>query len=70
MVIMRSRVRSPPDRQHSFININHEIFSTVNRSLPLILVGQLSVSGERTYTSTFTGQPLKDSACPGKVRLG
>ena len=34
-------------RQHSFVEIGHEIFSTVILSLPLIQEGQLSVSGER-----------------------
>ena len=34
-------------RQHSVIEIDHEIFSTVILSLPLIQEGQLSVSGER-----------------------
>ena len=33
-------------RQHSFVEIDHEIFSTVILSLPLIQEGQLSVSGE------------------------
>ena len=37
-------------RQHSFMEIDHEIFSTVNLSLPLIQEGQLSVSGERMCT--------------------
>ena len=30
-------------QQHSFVEIDHEIFSTVNLSLPLIQEGQLSV---------------------------
>ena len=34
-------------RQHSFVEIDREIFSTVILSLPLIQEGQLSVSGER-----------------------
>ena len=33
-------------RQHSFVEFDHEIFSTVILSLPLIQEGQLSVSGE------------------------
>ena len=33
-------------RQHSFLEIDQEIFSTVILSLPLIQEGQLSVSGE------------------------
>ena len=37
-------------RQHSFVEINHEIFSTAILSLPLIQEGQLSVSGERMCT--------------------
>ena len=35
-------------RQLSYVEIDHEIFSTV--SLPLIQEGQLSVSGERMCT--------------------
>ena len=34
----------------SFMEIDHEIFSTVILSLPLIHEGQLSVSGKRMYT--------------------
>ena len=37
-------------RQHSFVEIDHEIFSTVILSLQLIQEGQLSVSGERMCT--------------------
>ena len=36
--------------QHSFVEIDHEIFSTVIFSLPLIQEGHLSVSGERMCT--------------------
>ena len=36
--------------QHSFVEIDHEIFSTAILSLPLIQEGQLSVSGERMCT--------------------
>ena len=36
--------------QHSSMEIDHEIFSMVFLSLPLIHEGQLSVSGERMYT--------------------
>ena len=35
---------------YSFVEIDHEIFSTVILSLPLIQEGQLSVSGERMCT--------------------
>ena len=34
-------------RQHSFVEIDHEIFSMFILSLPLIQEGQLSVSGKR-----------------------
>ena len=37
-------------QQHSFVETDHEIFSTVILSLPLIQEGQLSVSGERMCT--------------------
>ena len=37
-------------RQHSFVEIDHEIFSTVILFLPLIQEGQLSVSDERMCT--------------------
>ena len=37
-------------RQHSFVEIDHEVFSMVFLSLPLIQEGQLSVSGERMCT--------------------
>ena len=37
-------------RQHSFVDIDHEIFSTVILSLLLIQEGQLSVSGKRMCT--------------------
>ena len=46
----RLRVQPRRGRQHSFVEIDHEIFSTVILSLPLILEGQLSVSGERMCT--------------------
>ena len=36
--------------QHSFVEIDQEILSTVILSLPLIQEGQLSVSGERMCT--------------------
>ena len=37
-------------RQHSFVEIDHEIFSTVILSLSLIQEGELSVSDERVCT--------------------
>ena len=44
--------------QHSFVEIDHEIFSTVILSLPLIQEGQLSVSGETMCTILVN--PLED----------
>ena len=55
-------------RQHSFMEIDHEIFSMVILSLPLIQEGQLSVSGERMYTILVNR--LEDLACPVNVWLG
>ena len=37
-------------RKHFFVETDHEIFSTVILSLPLIQEGQLSDSGERVCT--------------------
>ena len=37
-------------RQHSFMEIDHEIFSMVILSFPLIQEGQLTVYGERMCT--------------------
>ena len=45
MVIRRLPVQPPPGQQHSFIEIDHEIFSMVILSFPLIQEEQLSVSG-------------------------
>ena len=42
----------PPVRQHSFVEIGYEIISTAILSLPLIQVGQLSVTGKRMCTSS------------------
>ena len=39
-------------RQHSLVEINQEIVSTVILFLPLMQEGQLSVSGERICTKT------------------
>ena len=55
-------------RQHSFVEIDHEIFSMVILSLPLIQEGQLSVSGERMCTILVNR--LEDWACPVNVWLG
>ena len=40
----------PPVRQHSLVAVGQEIISTAILSLPLIQVGQLSVTGERMCT--------------------
>ena len=45
-------------RQHSFVEIDHEIFSMVILSRLLIQEGQLSVSGERMCTILVN--PLED----------
>ena len=55
-------------QQHSFVEIDHKIFSTVILSLPLIQEGQLSVSGERMCTILVNR--LEDQACPVNVWLG
>ena len=55
-------------RQHFFVEIDHEIFSTVILSLPLIQEGQLSVSVERMCTILVNR--LEDKACPVNVWLG
>ena len=50
LVIRRLWVRLPSGWQPSFMEIDHEIFSTVILSLLLIQERQLSVSGERMCT--------------------
>ena len=67
LVIRRWRVRSLPGRQHSVVEIDHEISTTI-LSLPLIQEGQELVSGERMCTILVNR--LEDSACPVKVLLG
>ena len=47
---MRRPTGDDRDRQHSVVEIDYEIFSTVILSLPLIQEEQLSVSGERMCT--------------------
>ena len=51
--------------QHSFKDIDHEIFFTVILSLLLIQEEQLSVSSKRLCRGT--GQPLRGQSMPGKV---
>ena len=53
---------------HSFVEIDHEIFSTVILSLPLIQEEQLSVSGERMCAILVNR--LEDHAYSIKVWLG
>ena len=50
LVIRRLCIRPQQSRQHSFVKIDHEIFSMIILSLPLIQEGQLSVSGKRMCT--------------------
>ena len=45
----------PHVRQHSFVEIGHEIISTAILSLPLIQERQLLVTGERMYTNGTDG---------------
>ena len=53
--------------QHSFMEIDHEIFSAVILSLLLIQEGQMSVSGERMCTILVNS--LEDWVCSVKVWL-
>ena len=55
-------------RQHSFVEIDHEIFSTVILSILQIQERQLSVSGKRMCTILINS--LKNYASPVKVWLG
>ena len=50
LVIRRLRVRSPPGQHHSFVEIEHEIFSAVIYFIPLVQEVQLSVYGEMMCT--------------------
>ena len=50
---------TPLGWQHSFMEIDHEIFSTIILSLPLIQEGQLSISGERMCTILVTTMGLQ-----------
>ena len=50
LVIRRLQVQLQLGRQHSYVEIDPEIFSTVIISLLLIQEGQFSVSGERMCT--------------------
>ena len=61
-----SRVQPRRGRQHSFVEIDHEIFFTVSLSLPLIQEGKLSVSGKRMCN---TGKPLRGLSLPSKCMI-
>ena len=65
-MIRRLWVRPLPGQQHSLIEIDHEIYSAVILSLPLIREGQLSV----VRICTVLDNSLEDQACPVKVWLG
>ena len=58
---------TPAGWQFYFQEIDHEIFSKVILSLPLILEGHLSVSGKRM--STVLVNRLEDKTCPVNVWL-
>ena len=62
LVIEKLRVQPPPGRQYSFIEVDHEIFSTVILSHPLIQEGQLSVSAERMTLCTILVNRLENLA--------
>ena len=68
LVVRRLWFRPLLGRQHSFMEIDHEILSTVILSLPLIQEGQLPVSVERMCTILVNC--LEAWACPVKVWLG
>ena len=68
LVMWRLRVRLPPGLQHSFVEIDHEIFSEVILSLPLIQEAQLLVPGARMCK--ILANRLEDYACPVNVGLG
>ena len=57
-----------PGQQHSFMEIDNEIFSVVILSLPLIEEGHLSISGESMCTILVNC--LEDYTCLVKVWLG
>ena len=61
LVVKRSQVLSLSGPQHSFIEIDHEIFSMVILSLLLIQEGQFSVSGERMHTNTWRTNSARKS---------
>ena len=67
-MIRRLRVRSPPGRQDSIVEIDNKIVSTVILSLTLIQEGQLSSSGDKMCAILVNR--LEDLVCPVNVWLG
>ena len=59
----KSREFDPHVRQHSFVEIGHEIISTAILSLPLIQEGLLSVTGERMCTPGKLPRQLVKKQC-------
>ena len=51
MKIRGHRFDNRPVQQHSLVKTDHEIFSVVIFSLPLIQDGHMSVSGQRICTN-------------------
>ena len=68
LVIRRLPVQPLWGRQHSFMKIDHEIFSSVSLSLLLMQEGQFSVCGKRMSMILVNG--LEDYACSVKLWLG
>ena len=60
---------TPLGWQHSFVEIDHEIFSSVILSLPLMQEGQLSVSGKKKKCTILVNR-FEDQACAVNVWLG
>ena len=52
--MQQSQVQSSSPAKHSFVEIDHEIISMAILSLPLIQVGQLSVTGVRMCTKYWS----------------
>ena len=59
--IRRLHVRPPPGRQHSFVEIDQKICSTVFFSFPLIQEGQIPDSGERMCSILLCFRHLSES---------
>ena len=57
MHVRKSQVRSSGQAKHSFVEIGHDIISTVILSQLLIQVGQISITGERMCTKYWISLP-------------